>query len=300
VIILFVIGSCVFGLSFIKPSNELTEKDVLRIKKRYAQLEINKPKKEEEEHKPEKEEKGSGKAVGKKAKPKIDRSRESREQREQRKMEGSQSRAKVREALKQEIEQVGLFAELTALGGEGEEGEIDDVLAQGEIADLGGINLSSTGFTARPTAKKMPKDRKGSRIASNGIGRQRIEKARAKKIQVSADIQMAAPSNIEGAALGEASRTASSIREVILRIQNKIKLQFEKYLRQDPSLAGKVEIEFVIKADGSVSDVRITKNTLGHPAFERRLLSMMRRLRFAPATADIIVAWPFIFAASET
>ena len=96
------IGLIVGGFSFIKPSNELTEKDVLLIKKRYAQLELNKPKKEEEA-KPKKEDKGEEKAAAKKEKSKIDRSKETKEERNIRKQEGSQERAKVRENLKQEI-----------------------------------------------------------------------------------------------------------------------------------------------------------------------------------------------------
>ena len=45
--VFLVLGSAILGLSFIQPSKELTEADVLKIKKRFAKLELNKPKKEE-------------------------------------------------------------------------------------------------------------------------------------------------------------------------------------------------------------------------------------------------------------
>ncbi|MFC1584963.1 TonB family protein [Fibrobacterota bacterium] len=297
-VVFLLVGSAVFSLSFIEPNLELTAREALQIKQRYARLELDKPKKEKPQKLVEPKKPGAGSSA-KKTGPKIDRSKESKTQKQARKKAGTHNRAKVRESLKQSIEQAGLFAELTAMGEEGE-GEIDDLLARGTAADLGSIDLNNIGFTARPTANKASKNRKGARVTSMGIGKQKIEKAEMKKIQVEAEVKMAAPKQIVGSASAESSRNASSIRSVILKIQNKIKLQFEKYLRQDPSLAGKVEIEFVIRADGSVMEARIAFSSLDHPPFERRLLNMINRLKFAPASSDVIITWPFIFATSET
>ena len=70
-------------------------------------------------------------------------------------------------------------------------------------------------------------------------------------------------------------------------------------MRQDPDLSGKVEVDFTIEADGTVSEVQISSSTLGHSSFERRLLSMIKRLKFAPATSKIQITYPFVFAASS-
>ena len=37
---------------------------------------------------------------------------------------------------------------------------------------------------------------------------------------------------------------------------------FEKYLRQDPTMSGKVDVEFVILASGQVTNVRVVKSSL--------------------------------------
>jgi len=215
-----------------------------------------------------------------------------------RKKETAVTRAKVREQLKQDIDQSGLFAELTALGDEGDE-YIDDVLAQGNEVDLGDIDLESADFTRKPTASTEKRGRMGEKVKSGGLGKQVIKKAEVKKVKVVAEVKFSKPEKITGAAAGETSRSAKSIEKVINRIHNKIKLQFEKYLRQDPNLSGKVEVDFTILANGKVIDVQISKSTLKHSAFERRLMSMIKRLKFAEATSSIQITYPFVFAASQ-
>ncbi|MBF0432730.1 MAG: TonB family protein [Fibrobacteria bacterium] len=293
------VGVAVFSLSFMEPKNELTKQDVLQIKKRYAQLELNKPEKKQPVTEKKSDEEAGRKETAK-VKPKVDRTSESKVQRASRKQAGSQERAQKRESLKEEIESQGLFAALTAMG-DGEGSEIDDVLAQGDVSGLEDIDISNASFTGRPsvTNKKVSSQRRGTKVESKGIGRQKIEKSTIKKIKMTAEVKLTKPQSIEGAAKGDASRTSSSIEQVMLRLRNKIKLQYEKYLRQNPNLSGKIDVQFVIKADGSVSNVRIIKNTLNHSAFERRLIKMIERMRFKPASGNITITYPFVFAASE-
>ncbi len=294
------LGSMVFGLSFWQPELVLTKEDALKIKERYARLELTKPKTEEPK-KPEKsEEKQNTEAAQKALKPKIDRSSETKAQMQVRKTQGAQARAEVRNELKQEIEQSGLFAELTALGDEGE-GEVDDLLAEADGPDLGQIDLNGSNFTARPKQpSETRRERRGSRIESNGIGRQKIERASVKSINVTANVQLASPDKVEGAASGESSRSGSAISLVISKIQGSIKLQYEKYLREDPSLTGRVDVEFTIQADGSVAGLRIVRTTLNHSALESRITRMLGRLKFSPASSDVKITYPFVFAPTGT
>ncbi len=293
-----VLGGIVFGLSFVEPKRELTEKDVLKIKQRYAKLDLNKPK--EEVKKPEPVKKQEIIPEKPKPKPKIDRENETKEERQARKEETKKERAQVREDIKKNIEESGLFAELTAMG-DGGDNAIDDVIAKGEAPDLADIDLNSSGFTAKPGRKSTaPRERKGERVESQGLGRQKLQKAEVKRIIVEANVEMARPEKIEGAGANDANRTAKSIESVIAKIQSQIKMQFEKYLRQDPNLGGKVEVEFTINADGTVASVQVAKSTLNHSAFERRLLSMIKRLKFPPASDKIDITYPFVFSASKS
>jgi len=294
-IVFLIVGSFLLGVSYIKPSKELTENDVLEIKKRFAKLELNKPKKEEPK---KEEEQGKKEKKEEKEKPKIDRKNESKEEKQERKKETEESRAQVREQLKKDIDMSGLFAELTALGDEGDE-VIDEIFEQGDEVDLGDIDLDNASFSSKPSSSPQKRNRKGTQVKSEGLGKQVITRAEAKKVKVSAEVKLSKPKKITGAASGDESRSANSIEKVIRRIQNKIKLQFEKYLRQDPNLSGKVEVEFTILADGNVTNVQIASSTLKHSAFERRLISMIKRLKFATASAKIQITYPFIFAASR-
>lgn len=296
-LILFgVVGGILLVASFFTIKPELTQQEALQIKKRYAQLEIAKP-----EVPQVKKEEGAGekpKEAPKTAAPSKAAS-SSGEQREERRAEGQASRSEVREALREQIASQGLFAELTAAGDDGEGEAIDNILGRSKAPSLGNIKISSGSFSRAPSSEDVPRERRGERIAVGGLGEQRIEKANVDQIEVSAAVELARPSDIEGGGPKGSSRSVEAIQDVILKIQDKIKLQFEKYLRQDPTLSGKVEVEFTILADGSVTGTTIVRSSLGHDAFERRLLALIERLRFAPATSDVKIIYPFVFSPSK-
>lgn len=295
--LLFLIGGGLVGLSMIKVDHELSQKEILKIKQRYAQLEL-KPKTEEVEKKKEETAEQVKKKEEVKEKPQPKTPEEAQQAREARREETSASRAQVREALREQISNQGLFAELTALGEEGGDGEvIDQILNKSQAPSIGEINLSSSNYTPRPSQAEVPRERRGERIAGAGIQEQKIEKATINTVKVNAELQLASKENIQGAS--GSARSAEVIQSTIAKIQGNIKLQFEKYLRQDPNLSGKVEVEFLIKADGSVTDVQVVRSTLNQASFERRLVSLIERVNFGPADSDVKITFPFVFSSSK-
>jgi len=71
---------------------------------------------------------------------------------------------------------------------------------------------------------------------------------------------------------------------------------FERRLRDKPDLAGRVFVQFVISADGSVSEVSLLENTTGDEPFADCLSKQVRRLRFPPPEGgDVTFVFPFIF-----
>jgi len=72
---------------------------------------------------------------------------------------------------------------------------------------------------------------------------------------------------------------------------------YQRALQQQPDLAGKVTVKFVVAADGSVSRSQIRFTSLQSPAVEACLTEQFRRLRFpAPRGGGrVIVSYPFVF-----
>jgi len=67
---------------------------------------------------------------------------------------------------------------------------------------------------------------------------------------------------------------------------------FEKALQQQPNLAGRVDVNITIEADGTVSAADAKGLT---PEVEQCMVEKTRELRFPPSTSRISVRYPFNF-----
>lgn len=80
-----------------------------------------------------------------------------------------------------------------------------------------------------------------------------------------------------------------------------IRYCYERELKTDPSLAGKVTMKFVIEADGSVSSAIVKSTTLGSETVEACLSQRLLRMRFpAPKGGGIVIVnYPFVFQVAD-
>ena len=76
-----------------------------------------------------------------------------------------------------------------------------------------------------------------------------------------------------------------------------IKYCYERALKSDPGLSGKIVVEFVIGPQGTVTNAKIVTSTVKSHQFQADILKVIRRMRFPkPAGGgSIVVAYPFIF-----
>lgn len=73
---------------------------------------------------------------------------------------------------------------------------------------------------------------------------------------------------------------------------------YERQLRANPDLAGKVTIEFTVEQSGDVVNARATENTTRDERVASCIVGTVSRLRFDPAPVDASVTlnYPFVFA----
>lgn len=93
----------------------------------------------------------------------------------------------------------------------------------------------------------------------------------------------------------------SVIADVIRRYQSQIRFCYEKELQKDPSLEGKVAVQFTIDGTGHVSNVVIQEDTVGaNGAVGRCINQRIRRWRFPEPKGggEVIVTYPWIFRAA--
>jgi protein TonB len=95
---------------------------------------------------------------------------------------------------------------------------------------------------------------------------------------------------------GKASRSLEEIRLVFDRNKGAIYALYNRALRTDPSLQGKVVLKLTIAPSGQVLDCRIVSSELHAPDLEHKLTLRVRQFNFGPKSVEtMIVTYPIDF-----
>lgn len=95
---------------------------------------------------------------------------------------------------------------------------------------------------------------------------------------------------------GKASRSIEEIKLVFERNKGAIYAIYNRALRDDPALQGKVVLSLTISPSGQVADLKIASSELHAPELEAKLLARIRQFDFgAKDVAQMVVTWPVDF-----
>jgi protein TonB len=95
---------------------------------------------------------------------------------------------------------------------------------------------------------------------------------------------------------GKASRSLEDIKLVFERNKGAIYAIYNRALRDDPSLSGKVVLELKIAPTGEVAGLRIVSSELKDAELERKLLARIRQFDFGAKDVEVmVVSWPVDF-----
>lgn len=177
----------------------------------------------------------------------------------------------------------GAFADV--LGGSTGGGEIAEALA-----GAGGVGVA----TAEAVGAGGPKGGGTGNVAGIGdlgtSGGGKVDLGAKKEVEVSGRVKDAAPevdsSDVDRDAL------ARYVKARLKAIQN----CYEKELKRNPSLKGKVVVRFSIMPSGRTGDIDIEENTLGNEAVGSCIRTVIRSWVFPFKPDDEVpVAYPFVF-----
>ncbi|MBW2699899.1 MAG: AgmX/PglI C-terminal domain-containing protein [Deltaproteobacteria bacterium] len=208
-------------------------------------------------------------------------------------------------AMEKKVTGRGLLKLLGAKGDSGMAmgGAVADVFAEGTVGGDGAGAFDGIGGgldVATAAGQKGSRGVDGAASAANikdlgtkgvvgGAGRGGPKKAEARIV-----------AKVSSAALEEFdsdSRSQSDIKKVIRRRLGGIKHCYEKRLKRNPELKGKVVIRFVIHPGGKIIEVEIVENTTGDPELASCIKARVRAIRFPPADGgETAVVYPFILA----
>lgn len=100
-----------------------------------------------------------------------------------------------------------------------------------------------------------------------------------------------------GDVAGSGDFAAARVVAAIKRKLGAIKACYERGLRRDPQLSGKLTMEFVVQPRGSVTGTRVTADTVGDAQVARCVGGVLGKLRFVPGPTggSVTFAYPFVF-----
>ena len=112
---------------------------------------------------------------------------------------------------------------------------------------------------------------------------------------VSSDITVAKASRINRAT-GKAGRTREEIESVFQSKKGQFYSMYNRALRTDPTIQGRVTIELTISPSGRVTAAKIVSSQLGNKALERKIIARVKLMRFAAKDVDTVtVSYPIDF-----
>jgi periplasmic protein TonB len=101
---------------------------------------------------------------------------------------------------------------------------------------------------------------------------------------------------LQRAGNGKASRSIEEIKLVFERNKGAIYAIYNRALREEPALQGKVVLELKIAPSGEVLECRIASSELNAAELERKLLARIRQFEFgAKDVEQMVVTWPVDF-----
>ena len=275
-----------------------------RFVKMVAQPKKEEPKKEEkkteEKAEEKKEEKAEKKPEAKKAAP------PKRELTEAEKQKLAEERARAdaerRARLAEQVRSTGLLKLLGAKADGG--GSLADVLGKGDVdrdqekafQNIGGVGVASSDASLRG----IKSGGSGSgRVASVGGLRGGGSIAGGETGVVSGEKRVSGVVKSEAPAVDGELDPGIVSKEVRSRL-GAIKACYERALKRNPSLSGKVVVHWTITAAGTVSGIDVESDTLGDNEVASCIKSLVARWRFpAPAGGSVEVSFPFVFQASQ-
>ena len=310
------------------PEDTLSHKEIRRIQEQYVDLVLKEPVKTEVaemedlfltegvvEEETEAESGGEGSGSRKKEGRTSETKGGTAESRKAKYDDGAESRRRTREQISQEVSSKGLLGILSGSGSaaEGEgvadllgdvdqgDGNLDNVLNQ-----LDGIKVadaSSKGSRGGSGAGGSGRGVKGSRTTSGGgINDLLTERGTAKSTNVKRKGSIVV-SNISAVAdergVKSDSRNSDDVSEIVNSHNAAIQYCYQRELKRNPTLKGKLVVRFTIAPNGKVKKVDIVSSTINNPRVERCVVNRILRWddfgAIDPAKGDAVFRQVYTF-----
>jgi len=130
---------------------------------------------------------------------------------------------------------------------------------------------------------------------SSGVGRSNLAGRETTKVDSDID-KIAKAGRTKKRKGGRPARSYEDVSLVMDRNKGAIYSIYNRYLRKDPTLEGKIVFELTIDPDGTVVAIKMISSELNSPALERKLLIRIKSFNFgARDVGQVVVTFPIDF-----
>lgn len=182
--------------------------------------------------------------------------------------------------------------------------ELNDLRDSFDLAEFDDQPLSKAGKTKTTDFSKQSVIASNAMKSSGGIKNRKLSKstgggslAGRKTSKVSSNIATGpSKTSTKRNNSGQLVRPEYEIEQVFQKNKGAIYSIYNRALRKDPTLQGKVVIELTIASSGKVIKARIISSELNNPKLERKLIARVKLFRFKPSkAAKVTVKYPIDF-----
>lgn len=297
------------GIIYLENADWKMESDLNQIPDEVARMIFEEPPAPEEEEQPQEQEAQNDTPTPTKQEQ---RREEAPQQQQQQQQNTPQQQQQVAEQTARIAEQAAAQAEQMLLGalGAATDSAINDVLAGGAITgdaasvleQAAGVGVASTAAGSTLRQRGGGGDGSGEGAGLGGLAAAGGANATAAQGEGAAvqEVRVRGRTDVEGGDMvgGDGDFDQATVVRMIRTRMGAIRACYEQQLRRNPTLEGKVTVEFTIQTTGSVSGAHATENTTNDAAVASCVVSTVGRFRFNPGPTDgsVVFQFPFVFA----
>jgi TonB family protein len=186
---------------------------------------------------------------------------------------------------------------------------IEDDLAQGldQVMSAQGMSTGKSLSTGRSSSGSADMDMLGllGGLSSGENGKNGIDEILkndvtknkpAVKLTKTGKVNVEQLGKVSGSKEALGARTDESLRQVLAENMGRLQYLYNKYLKTNPEIGGKVEVEVAINADGTIANAAVLASEIGLEDFQREIIAAIRRWRYETITqGQVKVVYPIIF-----
>ncbi|MFH1008318.1 MAG: AgmX/PglI C-terminal domain-containing protein [Candidatus Latescibacterota bacterium] len=112
------------------------------------------------------------------------------------------------------------------------------------------------------------------------------------------EVEMSGPTHVDKIAETTAGRGADAIEAMITQHRTQIAYCYQRELKSNPGLKGKIVVRFTVRANGRITGTKVVQSTMGNVKVERCIVQIIQRFMFdavAEEKGNLTYEYPFIF-----